>query len=94
MTKIVLVYIKRNGHCVNGHCADKALKEFHQLFKENRLYSEIECNLKTVHYLDITLDLNMGTCKPYHKPKPYIKHFISSLNPISISKSTTYINQN
>ena len=76
----MLVYIKRNGHC-----ADKTLKEFHQLFKENRLYLEIECNLKTVHYLDITVDLNTGTCKAYHKPKPYIKHFISSLNPISIN---------
>ena len=72
----------------------KHLKNSTNCLRENRLYSEIECNLKTVQYLDITVDLNTGTCKPYHKPKPYIKHFISSLNPISISKSTTYINQN
>ena len=46
---------------INGHRADKVRKEFHQLFKENGLSLEIECNLKTVNYLDITLDLNTGT---------------------------------
>ena len=34
------------------------------LFKENGLSLETECNLKTVYYLDITLDLNTGTYKP------------------------------
>ena len=53
---------------INGHRADKIRKEFHQLFKENGLSLEIECNLKTVNYLDITLDLNTGTYKPYRKP--------------------------
>ena len=36
--------------------------------EENRLSLEIECNLKTVNYLDITLDLITGTHKPYRKP--------------------------
>ena len=31
-------------------------------------FLEIECNLKTVNYLDITLDLNTGIYKPYRKP--------------------------
>ena len=53
---------------INGHRADKIRKEFHQLFKENGLSLEIECNLKTVNYLDITLDLNTGTYKTYSKP--------------------------
>ena len=53
---------------INGHRADKIRKEFHQLFKENGLSLEIECNLKTVNYLDITLDLNNGTYKQYRKP--------------------------
>ena len=39
---------------INGHRADKIRKEFHQVFKENKLPLEIECNLKTVNYLDIT----------------------------------------
>ena len=42
-------------------------KEFHLLFKENTLSLEIESNLQTVNYLDITLDLNTGTYKPYRK---------------------------
>ena len=33
---------------INGHRADKIRKEVHQLFKENGLSLEIECNLKTV----------------------------------------------
>ena len=52
---------------INGYWADKICKEFKQLFMENRLSLEIECNLKTVNYLDITLDLNTGTYKPYRK---------------------------
>ena len=32
-----------------GHRTDKIRKEFHQLFKENALSLEIECNLKTVN---------------------------------------------
>ena len=39
---------------INGHRADKIRKEYHQVFKENRLPLEIECNLKTVNVLDIT----------------------------------------
>ena len=46
---------------INGHRAGKIRKEFHQLFKEYGLSLEIECNLKTVNYLDITLDLNTST---------------------------------
>ena len=34
---------------INGHRTDKIRKEFHQLFKENALSLEIECNLKTVN---------------------------------------------
>ena len=53
---------------INGHGADKMRKGFHQLYKENGLSLEITCNVKTGNYLDITLDLNTGTYKPYHKP--------------------------
>ena len=53
---------------INGHQADKIRKEFHNLFKLNGLSLEIECNLKSVNYLDVTLDLNSGTYKPYRKP--------------------------
>ena len=53
---------------INSHRKGKIRKEFHQLFKEKGFSLEIECNLKTVNYLDITLDLNTGNYKPYRKP--------------------------
>ena len=53
---------------INAHRTDKIRKEFHRLFKENELSLEIEYNLKTVSYLNITLDLITGTYKPYRKP--------------------------
>ena len=65
---------------INGHRTGKICKEFHQLFKEYGLSLEIECNLKTVNYLDITLDLCTGTCKPYRKPND--ETFYELLNPI------------
>ena len=49
-----------------GNRTDKLRREFHQLLKESGLSLEIECNLKPVNYLDITLDFNTGTYKPYH----------------------------
>ena len=65
---------------INGHCPDKTRKEYHQLFKENGLSLEIECNLKTVNYLDITLHLNTGTYKPYHKPSDEILYIHAKSN--------------
>ena len=41
---------------INGHRENKICKEFHQLFNKKGLYLEIECNLKIVNHLDITLD--------------------------------------
>ena len=49
---------------INDHRADERPKEFHQLFKENGLSLEIECNVITLNDLDITLDLNTGAHKP------------------------------
>ena len=84
---------------INGHRADKIRKEFHQLFKENGLSLEIECNIKTVNYLDITLDLNTGNYKPYRKPndqKLYIhaksNHPANILKQLPISIKTRLSN--
>ena len=72
---------------INDHLADKIGKEFPQTFKENRLSLEIECNLKTVNYLDITLDLSTGTCKPYCKPNDEILYILAKSNhPANILK--------
>ena len=54
---------------------------------ENGLSLEIECNLKTVNYLDITLDLNTGTYKPYRKPNDEILYIHAKSNhPANILK--------
>ena len=37
------------------------------IFKENNLEIVIECNKEIANYLDITLNLNDGTFKPYYK---------------------------
>ena len=40
---------------INGRTADIIRKQFHALFKRNKLELEIECNLKIINYLDVTL---------------------------------------
>ena len=65
-------------------------KEFHQLLNKKGLYLEIECNLKIVNYLDITLDLNTGTYKPFCKPNDETLYIHSkSSHPANILKQLT-----
>ena len=60
-------------------------KKFVPEFLENGLSLEIECNLKTVNYLDITL--NTGTYKPYRKPNDEIFYVHTKSNhPANILK--------
>ena len=53
---------------ISGPEADRIRKHFHTMFKKNGLDLEIECNLTIVNYLDVTLNLENGTYKPYRKP--------------------------
>ena len=72
---------------VKGHRADKISKELDHLLKENGLLLEIECNPKTVNYLDITSDLNTGAYKRYCKPNDEIIYFHAKSNhPANILK--------
>ena len=88
---------------INGHHANKICQEFHQLFKANGLSLETECNLKTVDYLDITLDLNNGTYKPYRNPNNEILYIHAKSNhpanileqlPISIETRLSNLSSN
>ena len=63
---------------INSNWADKTCKEFHKLFKEKKLFLDIECNLKYVNYLDIALDT--GTYKPYRKPNDEILYIHTKSN--------------
>ena len=45
----------------------KLKKIFWKLFKENELDIVIQCNMKAVNYLDVTLNLENSTYRPYQK---------------------------
>ena len=53
---------------LSGPQTERLKKDFQQVFNDNGLKIVIESNLKVVDYLDVTLDLNNGTHKPYRKP--------------------------
>ena len=48
--------------------AEKHKKIIQKVFKDKGLQMTIKCNLKIVDYLDVTLNLNDGTYRPFHKP--------------------------
>ena len=48
--------------------AEKLKKKFQKLFREKDLDIIVQCNLKIINYLDITLNLNDGKYRPYRKP--------------------------
>ena len=60
---------------INGSQAERIRKEFTLIFKTEIILSiTSETNLKIVNFLDVSLNLNTGTHKPYNKPSnnPYI----------------------
>ena len=59
---------------------EKIKKKLHKLFKDYGLEITTESNLKIVNYLDVTLNLNDGTFKPYHKPDDQIQYIHTESN--------------
>ena len=55
---------------INGHQAEKIRKNVYNIFKKHDLKLKIQCTLKSINFLDKTLDLSDGTYKPH---KPYRK---------------------
>ena len=71
----------------SGPEAEKLKKKFQNLFKEKDLDIIGQCNLKITNYLDITLNLNDGSYRPYRKPKEETNYIhINSDHPSSIIK--------
>ena len=63
-------------------------KEICKIFKKNGLSITIEANKKVVDFLDITLNLNTGTFKPFSKPNNTPSYVHSKSNhPPSIIKN-------
>ena len=53
---------------ISGLQAEKHKKAIQNIFKDKGLQIIIKCNLKIVDYFDVTLNLNDGTHRPFHKP--------------------------
>ena len=52
----------------SGLQSEKIKKTFQRMFKNKGLDIIINCNMKIVNYLDVTLNLNDGSYRPYKKP--------------------------
>ena len=74
---------------VSGPKADRIRKDFINMFrKEFQLSNVCEINLKTVNFLDVTLDLTTGKYKPYNKPGNVPLHIsVKSNHPNKIIKN-------
>ena len=48
--------------------SEKIKKTFQRMFKNKGLDITINCNMKIVKYLGVTLNLNDGSYRPYKKP--------------------------
>ena len=72
---------------ISGPQAERIKKDFQRIFKENHLSITITCNLKIVNYLDITMNLDDGTYRPYRKPNDDITYIhCQSNHPPAILK--------
>ena len=65
----------------------KLKKDIQKLVKENKLDVVIQCNMKTVSYLGVTLNLENSTYRPYQKENDQKKYINTESNhPPSIIK--------
>ena len=54
--------------------SEKIRKTFQTMFKNKGLDIIINCNMKIVNYLDVTLNLNDGSYRPYKIPNEEINY--------------------
>ena len=72
---------------ISGPKSGKVKQDIHKLCKENELDIIIQYNMKMVNYLDVTLNLENSTYRPYKKENNQIKYInIESNHPPSIIK--------
>ena len=69
----------------SGPQAQRIKKDFQKIFWENDLNIVIKCNIKTVDYLDVTLNLFNNTYKPFSKPNNEINHTPSIIKQVPSS---------
>ena len=67
--------------------SEKIKKFFQKMFKNKGLDIITNCNMKIVNYLDVTLNLNDGSYRPYKKPNDETNYIhVNSDHPPSILK--------
>ena len=72
---------------ISGPKSEKVKKDIQKLFKENELDIVMQCNMKTINCLDVTLNFENSTYRPYQKENSQIKYInIESNHPPSIIK--------
>ena len=64
----------------SGPQSEQGKKNIQKTFQEHRLDIIIHCNIKVVHYLDVTYNLNDETLKSYTKSKNEIKYIHKNSN--------------
>ena len=71
----------------SGPQSEKIKKTFQKMFKNKGLDIIINCNMKIVNYLDVTLNLNDGSYRPYKKPNDETNYiYVNFEHPQSILK--------
>ena len=72
---------------VSGQEAEKPKKIIQKFFKDKGLQLIIKGNLKIVDYLNVTLNLNDGTYRTFHKPNGETTYiYAESDHPLKIIK--------
>ena len=88
---------------LSGPKFESIKKQFQKIFNDNGLQIEIKYNQKIVDYLDVTLDLNNGTYKPFRKPNDELLYINAKSNhlpnitkqlPISIESRLRALSSN
>ena len=59
---------------ISGPQAEKIKKHFQNILRKSYSNITVKYNLKIVDYLDVTLNLSDGSCKPFHKPNSEINY--------------------
>ena len=77
---------------VNGQQIDRMHKNVIRIFEDIGFTIDVETNLKIADFLDIMLNLNNGTYRPYKKPNNSLLHINkSSNNPPQITNQLSKI---
>ena len=88
---------------ISGPQSEKIKKDFQKTFQNHGLEIVIECNVKIVNYLDVTLNLTNGTFQPYRKPDNITSYIHTQSNhppniikqvPLAIEKRISNLSAN